>query len=241
MVAALAADPARGAVLAGLGGCRACHTADGGAPYAGGHAIETPYGTFYGSNLTALDGWTFEDFVRAMRRGRSPSGKAYWPAFPYEDFQMMTEGDLADLWAFLQSLPDDPAANVPHDDPPGWQRWAWRRLYLHHREPPDDPGGYLVDAVGHCGACHSPRKGRGQRDDSRYLQGGTPPFNKAPAIDPKALEEWTVSDMESFLEMGMLPNGDFVGGGMYRVIEEGTSKLKPEERTAIAKWLLQRD
>lgn len=238
MVAALAADPSRGAVLAGLGGCEACHTADEGAPYAGGHAIETPYGTFYGSNLTSLDGWTLDDFVRAMRKGRSPSGKTYWPAFPYEDFQMMTDEDLADIWAFLQALPDDPTPNVPHDDPAGWKRWAWRMLYFKQRDAPQDPGGYLVDAVGHCGACHTPRKGRGQRDWKRYLQGGTPPFNKAPAIDASALQDWTVSDLESFFEMGMLPDGDFTGGGMYRVIEHGTSKLEPGERTAIAEWLL---
>lgn len=238
---ALAADPGNGAVLAGLAGCHACHTSDG-ADFAGGHPVETPFGTFYGSNLTptGLAGWTFEDFERAMRTGRSPEGHAYWPAFPYEDFQLMTESDLRDLWAFLQTVEPDPTPSLPHDGPAGWKRWAWRTLYFERRTFEGDRGQYLVDAVGHCGACHTPRSKRGVQDRKRYLEGGTPPFSKAPPIDREALASWDETDLVTFLEMGMLPDGDFTGRGMFRVVEEGTSKLSDEDRRAIASWLLGR-
>jgi len=246
---ALAADPLNGAVLAGLAGCEACHTSDEGEPFAGGHPIESPYGVFYGSNLTpdpthGLGGWEYADFERAIRRGKGPK-HAYWPAFPYPSFGWMTDSDLEDIWAFLQTLPPVAEPDLPHEGPAGWKRWAWRRLSYRPRPFEADPeatpaqqrGQYLVDAVGHCGECHSPRNKYGKVLMDAYLEGGTKPFSKAPAIDSQALAEWSESDVDTFLEMGMLPDGDFVGKEMYRVIEDGTSKLSADDRSAIAAWL----
>ena len=106
---ALGQDADRGRVLAGLGNCAGCHTADDGEPYAGGHAIETTFGTFYGTNLTpdpehGIGQWTREDFVRAMRRGRTPRGASYYTAFPFAAFTGLTDRDLDDLWAYLGTL-----------------------------------------------------------------------------------------------------------------------------------------
>ncbi|MEZ4320253.1 MAG: cytochrome c [Myxococcota bacterium] len=249
LASAFAGDAEHGARLAGLGACAACHTADGGEPYAGGHAVETPFGTFYGSNLTpdpehGIGTWAYADFVSAMRRGKGPDG-AYWPAFPYTSFNALTDADLEDLWAFLQTVAPVATPDREHDGPAGWKRWAWRRLaFRPHAFEPDPTatpeqqrGQYLVDVVGHCGECHSPRSRLGRVDRDAYLEGGTPPFNKAPPIDREALASWTHGDLESFFEMGMLPDGDFVGSGMYRVVEDGTAKLSPEDRAAIIAWL----
>jgi mono/diheme cytochrome c family protein len=113
--AAAAGDAARGLYLAKAGGCLACHTEDnkGATPFAGGRALKTPFGTFYGPNLTPHAGagigrWSDADFVRAMRHGVRPDGANYYPAFPYPSFTGITDRDLADLWAYLKTLPPDP-------------------------------------------------------------------------------------------------------------------------------------
>lgn len=236
-----------GAVLAGLGACAACHTADDGAPFAGGHAVVTRVGTFHGSNLTpdpehGLGGWSFSDFERAMRAGRSPDGHSYWPAFPYPSFTGFDDGDLQDLWAFLQALPAVSEPDVPHDAPAAWKRWAWRVLAFHPRGPePRSRGEYLVEVVGHCGECHTPRTSIGRMRRGRALQGSEAPWAEAPPIDREALADWSPDDLDTFLSMGMLPDGDFPGKGMYRVIKEGTSKLSDEDRAAMVAWLLGRE
>jgi mono/diheme cytochrome c family protein len=245
-----AGDPANGAVLAGLASCGACHTADEGAPYAGGHPVETPFGTFYGTNLTpdpehGIGAWSFEDFERAMRKGKGPD-RTYWPSFPYTSFTAMSDADLADLWAYLQSLEPVAEPNRPHDDPAGWKRWAWRRLNFRARDFQPDPtatpeeqrGQYLVEVVGHCGECHSPRSKLGKVQRDQALAGGTEPFNKAPAIDAEALSDWSAGDLDDFFTLGMTPGGDFPGGGMGRIVEEGTSQLSEADRAAMVAWLL---
>ncbi len=243
---ALAADPDAGALLAGLGGCASCHEAD----YGGGHAIETEHGTFYGTNLTphALADWTLDDFNRAMRKGRGPA-HGYWPAFPFPSFTRLTDADLADLWAFLGDLEPVDRANVPHEtDRGGLARWAWRVfLFEPARFRPerfDDAelarGAYLVDVVGHCGECHNPRSSVGRLKRGQWLAGGTAPPYPAPNLTPHedGLAGWSHADLESFFEMGMTPDGDFVGRGMRHVIRDGTALLPPEDRAAMARYLL---
>lgn len=238
-------DPAVGAVLAGLGGCEACHTADDGPPFAGGHAVETPRGTFYGSNLTpdpdnGLGAWSFEDFRRAMREGRAPDGHAYWPAFPYTSFTLLRDEDLAHLWAHLQTLEPVALPNRPHEDiPPGWQLGVFRwRAFDEGPAPADmDRGTYLGTAMGHCRECHTPRTWIGRLKLRHDLEGGEAPFTEAPAILPTAFETWSADDLDTFLTLGMTPDGDFPGGGMQRIVEHGTSQLSAADRAALVGWL----
>lgn len=251
-LAALAGDPDVGAKLAGLAGCAACHTEEGGAPYAGGYAIETDFGTFYGSNLTPDDAtgigsWTEADFARAIRHGRSPEGKAYWPAFPYPSFTQLTDQDLGDLWAYLRSL-----TPVRHEVPEAAverSRFAlslWRRLTFrvggraYEVETGEHAlGAYLTNAVGHCGECHTPRSGIGIPQRKHVFEGTEAPPEPAPPIHAEALG-WSLTELSSFLADGWTPDDDVAGGEMARIIREGTAKLTDAERRAMAAYILSR-
>ncbi|MCB9680324.1 MAG: cytochrome c [Alphaproteobacteria bacterium] len=255
--AAHAQDAEHGAQLAGLAGCAACHTAPDGAPLAGGYELTTDFGTFYGSNLTpdpvhGIGGWTFDDFVRAMRLGKDPQGRPYYPAFPYTAFTALTDADLADLWAWLRTVPADPRPDTPHDVLPRYRGRAllglWRSLGFRKGPYTPDPsrseawnrGAYLVQGAGHCGGCHTPRSGVGIERRAHELAGSDAPPEPAPDLtpSPEALGAWTVEDWTTFLDMGMLPDGDFVGGEMNRVVEEGTAQLTDADREAIAAYLM---
>ncbi len=255
LAASPSGDAARGAVLAELGSCGACHTAEDGVPYAGGHAIVTDRGTFYGPNLTpdpthGIGGWTYDDFVRAMTLGRSPRGHTYWPAFPYPSYTNLREPELADLWAFLQTLPASSRENDRHDV--GMPRWPaaryWRRKYFEPGPFEDDPtqsaewnrGAYLGHGIGHCGECHSPRNKLGAIQADAALSGSPGPPESAPDITPgkEGLAGWSTADLTSFFADGMTAEGDFVGGEMGRIVEKGTARLSPEDRRALAVWLL---
>lgn len=256
-------DPAivRGRTLAGLAGCAACHTAEAAddgtepVPYAGGHGVVTDFGTFYGSNLTpepthGLGAWTREDFARAMREGLSPDGTRYWPAFPYTSFHGLTDEDVDDLWAFLQSLPANATPDRPHETGRGrWQLRLWRPLVFGDREVfTSDPeqsvawnrGAYLVNAVGHCGECHTPRGSIGGLKRRKHLGGAHEGPAAGPNLTPHpdALGGWSQSDWTTFFELGMTPSGDFVGGEMSRIVEEGTAPLSAEDREAMATYLM---
>ena len=230
-----------------------CHSAPNGPPWAGGYAIETRFGTFYGPNLTpssdGLAGWTAEDLRRALRDGRSPEGHAYWPAFPYASYTHLTDADIGDLWAFLATLPPALQADHPHARKgvatlPGAVA-AWRLVGFHDRGPlpsPSDAGAlwtrgqYLVEAVAHCGECHSPRSAVGAVQSRRALAGNDQPPAPAPNITPGALP-WDAGDWTHFLASGMTPDGDVTGGEMYRVIRDGTSRLSEDDRAAMATYL----
>jgi len=237
-----------------------CHTEPkGGQRLAGGRALKTPFGTFYGPNITpdretGIGGWTDKDFIRALREGRSPNGTAYFPVFPYTSFTHLTDQDLRNLKAYLDTQPPVSKRNRPHDvSPPfGWRFLlpVWQAMFLDKGGLPDAPdrderwkrGRYLVQAAGHCGECHSPRNILGAIDRDRMLAGSpTGPEDKAvPNItsDPeKGIGKWSEGDLTFMLEIGMMPDGDFVGDGMKEVVENSTSKLTAEDRTAIATYL----
>jgi mono/diheme cytochrome c family protein len=252
--AVLPGDPARGQQLAGLAGCAACHTAPGGAPFAGGYAIETKFGTFYGSNLTpdpatGLGGWSWDDFVEAMRDGRSPEGHGYWPAFPYPSFRYASDTDLRDVWAYLRSLP--PVVNEPPshalDRYGPLDRWLWRTFVWRpglDAPLPTDPalhrGAELVEGLGHCGECHTPRTSLGRKDPRRPFAGQADPPEPAPSlVKESGAGSWTLDDWVTFFELGMTPAGDVVGGEMARIVEEGTAKLDELDRRAMAAWMVQ--
>ncbi|HYG90537.1 MAG TPA: cytochrome c [Azospirillum sp.] len=254
-------DPVqRGEYVFIAAGCHGCHTDEknGGAPLAGGRAMKTPFGTFHTPNITpdpqhGIGRWSDADFVQALRHGREPDGEALFPAFPYTSYTKMSERDLLDLRAYLMTRPPVAAPNRPHDlTPPfGWRFLlpVWQWLHLEEGTLADDPakpaewnrGRYLVEALGHCGECHSPRGLMGGMDHDRALAGNPngPDGDKVPGLRPgvKGAGELSVGEIETVLELGMQPDGDFVGGAMGEVVRNTTSKLTPADRHAIAVYL----
>lgn len=238
-------DAARGEVLAGLAGCRECHSRPGAAPFSGGYPLETRFGTFIGSNITpdpehGLGTWSQEMFARALRDGRGPDHR-YWPVFPYGAFSGLTDQDVADLWAFLSTLPPDPTPSAPQEaSVPRIGLWAWRTVVFRRvRSAGMSRGQYLVEVVGHCTDCHSRRTALGAERRRDHFAGNDQPPHPGPNLTPHAdgLADWSTSDWLTFLEVGMVPEGDFAGGGMYHVIHDGTSRLSAEDRAEMVQYL----
>lgn len=256
-------DPNRGAYLARMSGCIACHTnaEEGGAPLAGGLALPTQFGTFYSPNLTTdkqygIGAWTIKDFSRAVRQGISPEEKPYYPAFPYPFYAKLSDQDIADLWAAFQTVPpvNEPSKPqemvFPFNFRDGLKLWRATFLKTMGFEP--DPsqsdvwnrGKYIVEGPAHCGACHTPRNFAGARQAELKMHGaqGLPDGGKSPPITRNALKEknWTVSNLKYALKTGILPDGDAFGGSMGEVVRDGTSFLSDDDLTAIATYLLER-
>lgn len=179
----------QGEYLTQIGNCQTCHTAPGGQPYAGGRAIETPFGTAFSSNLTSdptygLGTWQAEDFWQAMHHGKSKDGRLLSPAFPYTEFTRVTRADADALFAYFQTVPAQAVANRPHEMrwPLGTQAalWAWRTLFFQPETFKPEPtqsaawnrGAYLVHSLGHCASCHTPRNALGATQNSKSLSGG---------------------------------------------------------------------
>ena len=257
-----AAQLERGAYLFIAADCMACHTdvKNKGALMAGGRALATPFGTFYSPNITAdpetgIGNWTDEEFIRALREGVSPEGDYYFPVFPYPSYTKMTDQDMRDLKAYLFSLAPVKQANREHevDFPFGWRftlgPWQWMNFTSGAFAPEAgrtdlwNRGAYLVQALGHCGECHTPRGWLGGTD-SDYALSGTPDGpdgEKVPNITPHketGIGGWARADILRVLTTGMLPDGDFVGSGMGEVVSFSTSKLTPVDREAIVEYLL---
>jgi mono/diheme cytochrome c family protein len=258
----LTGDPERGAYVLRMGGCVACHTdAKGGGAYlAGGRALESPFGTFYTSNITpdpatGIGGWSTGDFVRALTEGISPGGHPYYPAFPYTSYTRMTVQDLVDLKAHLDTVEPVENAVPDHDLPvPFGFRPAmkiWQLLFFEPGRFEPDPGqseawnrgAYLVRGPGHCGECHTPRNALGALDESRHLAGtrSGPDGKAVPNITPHdedGIGRWSEGDITFALQIGLLPDGDAVGGAMAEVVREETGKLEPADLEAIATYLM---
>jgi mono/diheme cytochrome c family protein len=251
---------ARGAYLAGAAGCDRCHT-DGeqGQPYAGGRLLATPFGTIPTPNITpdpatGIGRWSMADFAHALRWGIAPDDSHYVPAFPYPFYNRLADADLADLKAFLDSLPAvsrpdlkgaGSTALIPRAQAalavvatpfPG----PWRP------EPDKDEvrnrGGYLVASVGRCGDCHTPRTWLGTPDPERFLAGvpAEPGGKKVPNITPDpqtGIGNWSEDDIVGVLTDGHTPDFDFVGGAMNEIVKN-TARLTAEDRRAIAVYLL---
>lgn len=251
----------RGRYLIHAGGCITCHTADeaDAIPLAGGRALETPFGTFYAPNLTpdpqtGLAGWTDADFARALREGRAPDGSLYYPVFPYPSYAGLTDDDVTAIAAYLRSLAPVRQPTPPHDLP--WYlsfrsvMYGWNLLnFRPQRFVPDSShstswnrGAYLVRHLGHCSECHSPRNLFGAVDQRAELTGNPagPDGDKVPDItqNPQTgIGRWSTDEITLFLDMGMLPDGDFVGAAMGAVITDNTSQLTDADREAIATYL----
>ncbi|GAB1390114.1 hypothetical protein MASR1M6_22960 [Rubrivivax sp.] len=258
---AVAAPPeriARGAYLARAGNCIGCHTARGGAPLAGGRRIETPFGAVVSSNLTpdartGLGLWSADAFWRAMHHGRSRDGRLLNPAFPYASFTVLTREDSDDLYAYLRSVPAVERANEPHalSFPFGTQPAlaVWRALFFRPRafvpEPQQDArwnrGKYLVQGLGHCAACHSPRNLLGGIDAGDELGGGLMPgagwFAPSLATPREAgVQGWDPARVVALLRDGVSA-GASVSGSMADVVFDSTQHLGADDLLAMARYL----
>lgn len=243
------------------GGCASCHgsqNTESEAPILGGGLeMDTPFGTFRVPNISphpthGIGGWTLLDFVNAMHMGTSPDGRHYYPAFPYASYVRMSFEDLADLKAYLDTLPEAADQNRNHELNFPWNVRAgiglWKLLNLDSAAVVSVPvendllrrGRYLVEGPGHCGECHTPRNWSGGLDNSRWLAGAPNPDGegKIPNITPagKGLVGWSQGDIEYYLESGLTPDYDTAGGSMVEV-QENMARLSGDDRSAIAAYL----
>ncbi|MGP1677369.1 MAG: c-type cytochrome [Burkholderiales bacterium] len=250
-------DAQRGLYLAKAGGCIGCHTEDkkNAVPFAGGRALKTPFGTFYGPNITpdpvaGIGRWNEADFIRAMRHGTRPDGANYFPAFPYPSFTRITDTDLRDLWAYLRTLASSTRASQEHElrFPFGWRFLitVWKWLFFAPAPFQADPklsqtlnrGAYLVQALGHCGECHTPRNFLGGPKRDRFLAGGKGPDGKVvPNLTPTKLKKFSDAELKDFLESGTTPDGDVPAEAMGEVIRNTTGQLTAQDLAALIAYL----
>jgi mono/diheme cytochrome c family protein len=248
----------RGRTLALAGNCAGCHTAPGGAPYAGGLGIATPFGTAYAGNLTpdtthGLGRWTPAEFRRAMRHGRSRDGRLLAPVFPYPNYTQASDADNDALFAFLRTLAPAAQPNRPHElrFPYGTQAAlaVWRALFFRPGAfAPDarqtaewNRGAYLVRGLGHCNACHADRNLLGATGGLADLGGGLIPQQRwyAPALDvphEAGVAGWTTDEIVALLGTGMSPRGSVLGP-MAEVVAQSTQHLPRADLAAIAAYL----
>jgi mono/diheme cytochrome c family protein len=255
---------ARGKYLATIGNCTSCHTRSGGAAFAGGVAFKTDFGTLYSSNITpdrkaGIGGWSLAQFVRAMREGIDDEGEHLYPAFPYPEFSKVSDADLGAIFEYLRTLA--PASDVAPANElrfPYNQRSLlalWNTLYFKPAPFRSDPaqtpqwnrGAYLVQGLGHCGACHTPRNFLGAEKSDQALSGGAY-LDKVSGNDIRpwsavnltsadsGLKRWTVEDIASYLKSG---HGTRTGafGPMNEVIVNSTREWTDADLQAAAVYL----
>lgn len=260
-VAALTASDsllARGAYLARAGNCAACHTARGGAAYAGGRGIATPFGTVFSSNLTpdettGIGNWTPAHFWRAMHNGRSKDGRLLYPAFPYPNYTQVTREDSDALFAYLGSLPAVERAATPHALRFPYDSQAalavWRALYFKPGVYETDPqrsaewnrGAYLVRGLGHCAACHTARNALGASSEALDLAGGLIPMQNwyAPSLSSPleaGVGDWDRQHIVDLLKTGVSARASATGP-MAEVVLRSTQYLSDADLGAMAQFL----
>jgi len=227
----------RGELLAAVGNCGSCHTTRDGAPYAGGVPLRTPFGTIYTTNITpepetGIGAWSEAAFRRALRQGVSRDGHLLYPAFPYDHFTHLTDADIGALYAFVMTR--DP---VRFEPPPNRLRFpmqfrplvaVWNALYLHEGPLPQQAeqgaevgrGAYLVEALAHCGACHSPRNKLGAERPEAYLAGGDAEGWHATALNGQSPSPvpWTAQALADYLRTGLAADHAITAGPMQDVV-----------------------
>jgi mono/diheme cytochrome c family protein len=241
------------------GGCDSCHATPGQPDplrLGGGLELKTPFGSFYPPNISMdpVDGvghWRDVDFANALLSGVSPAREHFYPAFPYTSYQRMTPGDVADLVAFLRTLPAVPGRAPAHKlgFPFSLRRAVglWKLLFFDNsglkpvagQSEEWTLGRYLVEGPGHCGECHTPRGPFGEMLTDRALTGAPAPDGKGKApslVSAKFAEEWTKADISGALDNGFTPTGDALGGAMAAVVRN-TAELRDADREAIAAYL----
>ena len=254
----------RGRYLATAANCASCHTKPGGAPYAGGLPFYTDFGTLHSTNITSdpkvgIGAWSLAQFTRAMREGLDDQGQHLYPAFPYTAFTKMSDGDIADLYAFFKTVPASSfQAPVNEMKFPFDRREllsVWKRMFFEpgrfvakaDRSAEWNRGGYLVEGPAHCGACHSPRNLLGAEKTADAYAGGVH-YDKVQggavrrwsAVNMTAasggLKAWSVDDLVSYLKTG---HGNRAGsfGPMNEVVINSTSRLAASDVRAMAVYI----
>jgi mono/diheme cytochrome c family protein len=258
-VSELTGDAAKGELVFWATGCASCHMAQGAKDAAqlvlsGGQRFPSDFGTFIAPNISqdpehGIGDWSLLDLANAITRGVSPEGEHYYPSLPYASYAKLEMQDVADLHAFLQTLPADPTPSQPHElglpfsirDSIG----VWKILFLSedwalpgNLTPTAARGRYVAEAMAHCGECHTPRNQLGGLDTARWLGGAPNPSGdgRVPNITPAKLG-WTAGDIVQYLTTGFTPDYDSVGGHMAHVVEN-MARLPESDRLAVAEYLL---
>jgi cytochrome c5 len=250
----------RGEYLAKVGDCISCHTnVKAGTPaYAGGLPIATPFGTFYSPNITpdketGIGTWTEKDFIRALKEGRDPKGRNYFPVFPYVYFSKITDEDARALYAYFMSLPPVKLENKSLPFPfnvPGARLslWGWNLLFFFSegsgfdydktQSPEWNRGKYLVDGLGHCSMCHTPLNAFGAPKNKYYLTGGFVDGYWAPNITKYGLESASIEEVTRVFKLNKLINdAGTVAGPMSEVNHNSLMHLTDEDHKALATYL----
>ena len=251
-------DAARGEIVFNAGGCASCHMTPGQKDrkvLGGGHEMKTPFGVFIAPNISmhrrdGIGSWSLADLANAMLAGISPAGDHYYPAFPYTSYAGASIADMADLMAYLRTLPAVEGKARAHDlsFPFNIRRGLglWKALYLDQTPMQEDSsksaawnrGRYLVEALGHCAECHSPRDLFGGIIPSQRHAGGPDPEGRGfvPNITPKGIGSWTRGDIAELLATGFTPDYDSVGSTMADVVKN-TGALPKADRDAMAEYI----
>ena len=247
---------ARGRYLVHAGDCAACHTDDEGKPFAGGRAVPTPFGTIYSTNITpdketGIGNWTDEQFYKAMHEGMRPNGQHLYPAFPYPWFTKLSRDDVLAIKAYLDSIPPVKQAAKPPDLP--WPLSVresvagWNTLFFKAGTFQPNPrksaqwnrGAYLVEGLGHCGACHSPKNTLGGIKKKDRFEGGKGEGWFAVSLDGdrrSGLGDWTVDEIVEYLKTGANDRARAMGP-MAEVVHNSTMYLTDSDLRAMATYL----
>jgi mono/diheme cytochrome c family protein len=246
---------AKGAELARIGNCNTCHTAEGGAPYAGGRAMTTPFGTVYATNITpdretGIGAWSDAAFARALQQGVRRDGAHLYPAFPYDHFTKLSVDDVSAIYAFLMTR-EPVRAETPANDLTfpfniraliaGWKLLFFTPGEFHHdaaQTAEQNRGAYLVEALAHCGACHTPRNLLGAEKRSQRFAGGEVEGWHAPALNAAspAPIPWTAEQLAEYLRHGFVEPHGVAAGPMQEVVNN-LADVAEEDIDAMAAYV----
>ena len=248
---------ARGKYVTLAADCKSCHTASGRQPFAGGEPLETPFGTLYGSNITSdvqtgIGSWSEADFDRALRDGVRKDGAYLYPAMPYINYTKMSAADMHALWAYIRTVPavrnTPPENKLPFPLSVRSGLGVWQSLYFKSGRFVPQPGrsaqwnrgAYLVEVLGHCDECHTPRNVAQALEPRHQLTGAKIEGWYAPNISGDPLSKvgrWTVDQIAQYLKSGMMPGNVKTFGPMQQVIDESLHDLTDPDLRAIAIYL----